>query len=225
MSSSADINSSNESNGNNPNSTSIPNSMNSNTNSSSFTPKGTVVFATDMSEEMRQHAIESAHRIFHSNFNHGKVYKTIADALRKEFEAEYHRSKMMNLNESGNGNESNEVSGKDDDEIEGNENESDTGNGDDKNESNGEGSGKSDVSENFPDNEKSIDGDSVDNKDGEKKNKEKKDQKYTWYSGEGKSSGWSCVVGYAFSSCVTHRMKTYIHFSVVPNVNVLLWKS
>lgn len=210
MSSSADINSSNESNGNNPTSTSIPNSTNSSTSSSSFTPKGTVVFATDMSEEMRQHAIESAHRIFHSNFNHGKVYKTIADALRKEFEEKYHRSKMMNLDESGNGNESSGVSGKNNDDNEGDENESDTGNKDDKNENNGEESGKSDVNENFADNEKSVDGDCVDNKDNEKKNKEKKDQKYTWYSGEGKSSGWSCVVGDAFSSCVTHRMKTYM---------------
>eukprot|EP00804_Cyclotella_cryptica_P023245 CCRYP_000435-RA/>CCRYP_000435-RA protein AED:0.48 eAED:0.48 QI:18/1/1/1/1/0.5/2/45/107 len=42
--------------------------------------------------------------------------------------------------------------------------------------------------------------------------------------GEG-SSGWCCVVGDHFGSCVTHRMKTYIHFSVVPGVNVLLWKS
>ncbi|KAL7488972.1 hypothetical protein ACHAW6_014563 [Cyclotella cf. meneghiniana] len=42
--------------------------------------------------------------------------------------------------------------------------------------------------------------------------------------GEG-SSGWCCVVGDRFGSCVTHRMKTYIHFSVVPGVNVLLWKS
>mmetsp|Transcript_24440 Transcript_24440/g.43800 ORF Transcript_24440/g.43800 Transcript_24440/m.43800 type:complete len:141 (+) Transcript_24440:129-551(+) len=39
------------------------------------------------------------------------------------------------------------------------------------------------------------------------------------------SGGWSCVVGDAFGSSVTHRMKTYIHFSVVPGVNVLLWKS
>jgi len=39
------------------------------------------------------------------------------------------------------------------------------------------------------------------------------------------SGGWSCVVGDAFGSSVTHRMKTYIHFSVVAGVNVLLWKS
>eukprot|EP01082_Thalassiosira_pseudonana_P016125 g14136.t1 g14136 contig9:1239077-1239518(-) len=39
------------------------------------------------------------------------------------------------------------------------------------------------------------------------------------------SAGWSCVVGDAFGSCVTHRQKTYIHFAVVPGVNILLWKS
>lgn len=39
------------------------------------------------------------------------------------------------------------------------------------------------------------------------------------------SGGWSCVVGGAFGSSVTHRMKTYIHFSVVPGVAILLWKS
>lgn len=39
------------------------------------------------------------------------------------------------------------------------------------------------------------------------------------------SGGWSCVVGDAFGSSVTHRMKTYIHFSVIKGVNVLLWKS
>ena len=46
--------------------------------------------------------------------------------------------------------------------------------------------------------------------------------------GTGKSSGsggWSCVVGDAFGSSVTHRMKTYVHFSVVKGVNVLIWKS
>ena len=39
------------------------------------------------------------------------------------------------------------------------------------------------------------------------------------------SGGWICVVGDAFGSSVTHRMKTYIHFSVVPRVNILLWRS
>jgi hypothetical protein len=39
------------------------------------------------------------------------------------------------------------------------------------------------------------------------------------------SGGWNCVVGDAFGSSVTHRMKTYIHFSVVPRVNILLWRS
>lgn len=39
------------------------------------------------------------------------------------------------------------------------------------------------------------------------------------------SGGWSCVVGDEFGSSVTHRMKTYIYFSIVPNVAILLWKS
>ncbi|KAL3823943.1 hypothetical protein ACHAXA_007914 [Cyclostephanos tholiformis] len=39
------------------------------------------------------------------------------------------------------------------------------------------------------------------------------------------TGGWNCVVGDAFGSSVTHRMKTYIHFSIVPRVNVLLWRS
>jgi len=39
---------------------------------------------------------------------------------------------------------------------------------------------------------------------------------------EGK--GWNCVVGRSFGAFVTHRIKTYIYFSVVPNVYVLLWK-
>jgi len=66
----------------------------------------------------------------------------------------------------------------------------------------------------------------------------------------GDGGGWSCVVGGAyniglvfvltilmclhyffcittdaFGSSVTHRMKTYIHFSIVPNVTVLLWRA
>ncbi len=209
--SAADMKPNNEFDGNNANSKSNLSSTNNNSNSSSFTPKGTIVFATDMSEEMRQHAIESAHRIFHSNFNHGKVYKTIADALRKEFEAEYHRSKIMNHNENANGNKSKVSNGKDDsDSVEGNENESDSDKGGDKKSNNSDDTGESDESGNTADNEKNDFGGDVSNKDGEKKNNETKDQKYTWYSVEGTSSGWSCVVGDAFSSCVTHRMKTYM---------------
>lgn len=44
-------------------------------------------------------------------------------------------------------------------------------------------------------------------------------------SSSSSSGGWNCVVGDAFGSSVTHRMKTYIHFSVVPRVNILLWRS
>jgi hypothetical protein len=44
-------------------------------------------------------------------------------------------------------------------------------------------------------------------------------------SSSSSSGGWNCVVGDAFGSSVTHRMKTYIHFSVVPRVNILVWRS
>jgi len=38
------------------------------------------------------------------------------------------------------------------------------------------------------------------------------------------SKGWNCVVGRSFGAFVTHKIKTYIYFQVVPNVYVLLWK-
>lgn len=37
--------------------------------------------------------------------------------------------------------------------------------------------------------------------------------------------GWNCVVGRHFGAYVTHEIKTYIYFSVVPRVSILLWKS
>ena len=36
---------------------------------------------------------------------------------------------------------------------------------------------------------------------------------------------WHCVVGRRFGAYVTHEIKTYIYFSVVPGVSVLLWKT
>lgn len=37
-------------------------------------------------------------------------------------------------------------------------------------------------------------------------------------------SGWNCIVGRSFGAFVTHKIKTYIYFQVVPNVSILLWK-
>lgn len=38
------------------------------------------------------------------------------------------------------------------------------------------------------------------------------------------SKGWNCVVGRSFGAYVTHKIKTYIYFQVVPHVSILLWK-
>lgn len=37
--------------------------------------------------------------------------------------------------------------------------------------------------------------------------------------------GWNCVVGRSFGAFVTHEIKTYIYFTVVPGVYILLWKA
>ncbi|CAM9256836.1 unnamed protein product [Choristocarpus tenellus] len=36
--------------------------------------------------------------------------------------------------------------------------------------------------------------------------------------------GWNVVVGRSFGAYVTHEIKTYIYFTVVPGVYVLLWR-
>ena len=95
--------------------------------------KNVVIYATDMTKDMREQIITVATKAFTAPVNQGKVYQTIADIIRTECEKECEEAN--------------------------------------------------------------------------------------------KKGGWSCVVGDMFGSSVTHRMKTYIHFSVVPNVNILLWKS
>jgi dynein light chain LC8-type len=42
-----------------------------------------------------------------------------------------------------------------------------------------------------------------------------------------KSEGpsWNCIVGRHFGAFVTHRTKTYMYFSVVPGVSVLIWRT
>ncbi|CAM9234729.1 unnamed protein product [Chrysoparadoxa australica] len=37
--------------------------------------------------------------------------------------------------------------------------------------------------------------------------------------------GWNVVVGRSFGAYVTHEIKTYMYFTVVPGVYVLLWKA
>ncbi|GMI52558.1 hypothetical protein ScalyP_jg8831 [Parmales sp. scaly parma] len=37
--------------------------------------------------------------------------------------------------------------------------------------------------------------------------------------------GWNCVVGRSFGAFVTHEIKTYMYFTVVPGVFILLWKA
>jgi hypothetical protein len=37
--------------------------------------------------------------------------------------------------------------------------------------------------------------------------------------------GWNCVVGKSFGAFVTHEIKTYIYFTVVPGTYILLWKA
>lgn len=36
--------------------------------------------------------------------------------------------------------------------------------------------------------------------------------------------GWNVIVGRSFGAYVTHEIKTYMYFTVVPGVYVLLWK-
>jgi len=50
--------------------------------------KSVNIFSTDMTEEMRQSIISVAMKAFHAPVNHGKVYQTIADAIRTECEKE-----------------------------------------------------------------------------------------------------------------------------------------
>ena len=91
-----------------------------------------------MTPEMRQSIIEVAEKSFNAPVNHGKVYQTIADLIRKETE------KICN------------------------------GNAEKK-------KGGNDSSDGGNDGDKAVG-----------------------------SGGWSCVVGDAFGSSVTHRMKTYM---------------
>mmetsp|Transcript_27806 Transcript_27806/g.36456 ORF Transcript_27806/g.36456 Transcript_27806/m.36456 type:complete len:94 (+) Transcript_27806:72-353(+) len=37
--------------------------------------------------------------------------------------------------------------------------------------------------------------------------------------------GWNCIVGRSFGAFVTHQIKTYMYFTVVPGVYVLLWRA
>lgn len=37
--------------------------------------------------------------------------------------------------------------------------------------------------------------------------------------------GWNVVVGRSFGAYVTHEIKTYMYFTVVPGVYILLWKA
>ncbi|KAG5179528.1 dynein light chain type 1-domain-containing protein [Tribonema minus] len=37
--------------------------------------------------------------------------------------------------------------------------------------------------------------------------------------------GWNVVVGRAFGAYVTHEIKTYMYFTVIPGVYVLIWKA
>ncbi len=37
--------------------------------------------------------------------------------------------------------------------------------------------------------------------------------------------GWNVVVGRSFGALVTHEIKTYMYFTVVPGVYILLWKA
>ena len=122
--------------------------------------KNVIIFATDMSEEMRGSIVGVAQRAFNAPVNQGKVYQTIADLIRTECEKNFD-----GVGSSGGGDGS-------------------KGSGSESSGSAGGSGGR--------------------------------------LLGSG---GWSCVVGDQFGSSVTHRMKTYIHFRVVPDVNVLLWKT
>ena len=35
---------------------------------------------------------------------------------------------------------------------------------------------------------------------------------------------WNCIVGAEFGAHVTHRTKTYMHYSVIPGVFILVWR-
>ena len=37
--------------------------------------------------------------------------------------------------------------------------------------------------------------------------------------------GWNVVVGRSFGAYVTHEIKTYMYFSVVPGVCILIWRA
>ena len=37
--------------------------------------------------------------------------------------------------------------------------------------------------------------------------------------------GWNCVVGRSFGAFVTHEIKTYMYYTVVPGTCILLWRS
>ncbi len=37
--------------------------------------------------------------------------------------------------------------------------------------------------------------------------------------------GWNCVVGRSFGAYVTHEIKTYMYYSVMPGTYILLWRS
>eukprot|EP00586_Coscinodiscus_wailesii_P011388 CAMPEP_0172504208 /NCGR_PEP_ID=MMETSP1066-20121228/176438_1 /TAXON_ID=671091 /ORGANISM="Coscinodiscus wailesii, Strain CCMP2513" /LENGTH=107 /DNA_ID=CAMNT_0013280273 /DNA_START=113 /DNA_END=436 /DNA_ORIENTATION=+ len=104
----------------------LNNASNSSTNNSN--DNKTHVYADDMTDEMRNQAVEIASDAFQRTVSKGKVYGTVATRIREAFDKEFGR-------------------------------------------------------------------------------------------------GWSCVVGTSFGSGVTHEIKTYIYFSVVPGVNVLLWRS
>ena len=104
--------------------------------------KNIIVYATDMTEEMRGSIINIAQRAFHAPVNGaGKVYQTIADLIRAEFEKEYDGAVGGDGFRTGN-------------------------------ESSGGATGNA--------------------------------------SGGKQLGGWNCVVGNAFGSSVTHRMKTYM---------------
>mmetsp|Transcript_7867 Transcript_7867/g.9853 ORF Transcript_7867/g.9853 Transcript_7867/m.9853 type:complete len:99 (+) Transcript_7867:94-390(+) len=36
--------------------------------------------------------------------------------------------------------------------------------------------------------------------------------------------GWNCVAGKSFGTCLTHEIKSYMYFSVLPDIYVLIWK-
>ena len=37
--------------------------------------------------------------------------------------------------------------------------------------------------------------------------------------------GWNVIVGRSFGAYVTHEIKTYMYFSVVPGVCILIWRA